>query len=380
MLLYLCSLPGMAQEEEELWLLVPDQKQRLRQAVEQYQALADSASWHTFPSTLLLRPGDSSRYVPPLQETLQLLGDWVAEDSENRHQYTPALAAAVVRFQARHALKPDGIVGPRTVAALNRPPAQRLLQLQNSLSRWEAFSKDISQPYILVNIPDYSLRVIDHSAVLLDMRTIVGKPAQPTLVNQTDLHTIVFNPYWYIPNSIASKEILPILKRNPGYLAKRDMQLLKPAVLGGYTKIDPWQVNWSKVDASGFNFRVVQVAGEQNELGKVKFLFHSNVNQYLHDTNDRHLFDLDRRAFSHGCIRLQHPHELAQYLMQERSGLTEKRAERFLTTDKDEQFVRLKKPVPILIVYMTAWADPHLGLQFREDIYGYDQPKQVTME
>ncbi|MDO6388949.1 L,D-transpeptidase family protein [Pontibacter sp. BT731] len=378
-LLLLYALPGIASDSTEVWLLVPDQKQQLRQAIAKYEGLKDSA-WHTFPGKLLLRPGDSSRYTPDLRANLVLTGDLMSADTtENATYYTRQLATAVARFQARHALKADSIVGPRTVAALNIPPLRRLRQLQNSLYRWEAFSRDLPQPYLIVNIPDYTLRLIDQDSVLLYLRTIVGKPKVPTIVNHTKLHTMVFNPYWYIPNSIASKEILPLLKRNPGYLASRDMEIFRPIALGGWQKINPWSVDWSAVTAADFNYRIVQVTGPHNELGHVKFLFDTGVSQYLHDTKDRYLFSLEKRALSHGCIRLQNPEELALYLLQARSGLSDKRIEKVLASDKDEQYIQLKKPVPLIIVYLTAWVDPATGLQFREDIYGYDKLEEVQL-
>ncbi|PKV76229.1 L,D-transpeptidase family protein [Pontibacter ramchanderi] len=379
-LLFLYALPGIASDSTEVWLLVPNQKQQLRMAIAQYEQLKDSV-WYTFPNNLLLRPGDTSRYTAHLRANLLLTGDLTGPDStENSSHYTRQLATALVRFQARHALKADSIVGPRTLAALNVPPLQRLRQLQNSLYRWEAFSRDLPQPYLIVNIPDYTLRLIDRNSVLLHLRTIVGKPNLPTIVNHTQLHTIVFNPYWYIPNSIASKEILPILKRNPGYLAKRDMELFRHTALGGWQKISPWSVDWSTVTAANFNYRIVQVTGQYNELGHLKFLFHTRVSQYLHDTNDKHLFASEKRAFSHGCIRLQHPEELALYLLQERSGMSEQRIEKVIATDKDEYYIRLKKPVPLIIVYLTAWADEFSVIQFREDIYGYDKSEVVRLE
>ncbi|MBX0332517.1 L,D-transpeptidase family protein [Pontibacter sp. HSC-14F20] len=377
--LLLYALPGIAADSTEVWLLVPDQKQQLRQAIAQYEEIGNH-TWHTFPNNLLLRPGDSSRHTSGLRANLLLTGDLASTDTaENATHYTRQLATAVVRFQARHALKADSIVGPRTVAALNVPPLQRLRQLQNSLYRWEAFSRDLPQPYLIVNIPDYTLRLIDQDSVQLYLRTIVGKPKLPTIVNHTKLHTIVFNPFWYIPNSIASKEILPILKRNPGYLASRDMELFRPAALGGWQKISPWSVDWSMVSTSSFNYRIVQVTGAHNELGHMKFLFDTRVSQYLHDTKDRHLFSLEKRAFSHGCIRLQNPDHLALYLLQERSGLSDQRIEKVMASDKDEQFIRLKKPVPLIIVYMTAWADESSVIQFREDIYGYDEQEEVKL-
>ncbi len=374
--LLLGTLPSFARDSTEVWLLVPDQKTKLRQAIAQYEQLR-TRTWHTFPGNLLLKPGDSSRYVRSLVENLRLTGDLplTAEEAHAQH-YNRALATAVARFQSRHALKADSIVGPRTVAALNILPEQRLRQLENSLERWETFSRELPQPYIIINIPDYTLRLIDQDTVRLHMRTIVGKPDLPTIVNHTKLHTLVINPYWYIPQSIATKEILPILKRNPGYLPSRDMELFRPTALGGWQKISPWSVDWGAVTAANFNFRIVQVAGAHNELGNLKFLFDTRVSQYLHDTKARHLFSMEKRAFSHGCIRLQNPEELAQYLLLEHNGFSQERTNRLLSSARDEHFVRIKKPVTLIIVYMTAWVDPTLGLQFREDIYGYDKVEE----
>ncbi|WP_299707586.1 L,D-transpeptidase family protein [uncultured Pontibacter sp.] len=379
LLIYLSPFGVLGGDSTEVWLMASDQKQQIRQAIEQYEVI-NSSTWHSLPTKLLLRPGDSSEHVPYLRANLLLTADLLQADAPvDSLRYTRALAAAVVRFQTRHALKADSIVGPRTVAALNVSPAQRIRQLQNSLDRWEAFSSGISQPYIVINIPDYSLRLIDYNMVLLQMRIIVGKPNLPTLVNQTELHTIVFNPSWYIPHSIASKEILPIIKRNPAYLESRDMELFRPSALGGWHKINPWKIDWSEVNASNFDFRIVQVTGEHNELGYMKFLFNTRVSQYLHDTKDRHLFSLDRRAFSHGCIRLQNPEDLALYLLRERTGLSDHRIERILESDKPEYYIRLKEPIPLLIVYMTAWVDDDLGVQFREDIYGKDKLENVSL-
>jgi L,D-transpeptidase YcbB len=381
LLLYLLlgTLPGSSRDSTEVWLITPDQKNLLRQAVVQYEELR-TRTWHSFPNNLLLRPGDSSRYVRHLMDNLLLTGDLQNVDAQmHARHYHRALATAVARFQARHALKADSIVGPRTVAALNIAPEQRLRQIENSLQRWEAFSLDLPQPYIIINIPDYTLRLIDQDTVRLHMRTIVGKPDLPTIVNHTKLHTLVINPYWYIPRSIATKEILPILKRNPAYLASRDMELFRPTALGGWQKISPWSVDWGAVTAANFNYRIVQVAGAHNELGQMKFLFDTRVSQYLHDTKARNLFSMEKRAFSHGCIRLQNPEVLALYLLQEHNGFSPERTHRLMNSDKDEQHIRVKKPIPLIIVYMTAWVDPVQGLQFREDIYGYDKLEEVSL-
>ncbi|MFD2245527.1 L,D-transpeptidase family protein [Pontibacter ruber] len=360
-------------------LLVPDYAVRMQEAIVYYQQLA-TQPWKPVPGRPLLKSGTTSPRVQQLQENLILLGDLPHELAGTDEVYTSEVAAAVANFQERHGLIADSIYGPKTAAAMSVPPARRLVQLQNSLSRWSATSRGLEPPYLIVNIPEYALRLVDSSNVILETRTIIGKPDLPTRSVRTAVHTIIVNPSWIIPRSIASKEILPILKRNPGYLDKRDMRLFKPTILGGYVRVNPWQINWAKVTPHNFNYRIVQKPGEQNELGRIKFLFNTRVDQYLHDTKNRQLFDLEYRALSHGCIRVQHPEELAKYLLQERSGYSAKRVERLLTSKKPEQNIRLKKPTPLLITYLTAWIDNRDRIQFRDDIYGYDKAPPLTRQ
>ncbi|WP_242928684.1 L,D-transpeptidase family protein [Pontibacter vulgaris] len=348
------------------------QKERMQQALFLYQRLVDTNNWHTFPVNLKLQSGDTSRYILPLQENLLQTGDLSLDNATQQPAFTNEITRAVRRFQERHALKADGIIGPKTIAALNITPEQRLEQLKCSYDDWIAATHNLKQPYLLVNIPDYTLQVIDSNKTVLKMRVIVGKKDHQTRVVKSEMTTVVFNPSWNIPRSIAAKEILPILKRNPGYLYKKRMQLFQPSPTG-FVRTNPWRVNWKKVTEDTFNYKIVQRPGSINELGRIKFLFKTNVNQYLHDTPDKDLFKYDNRSFSHGCIRLEQPMALADYLLKHRSGYSDKMIAKFKTDGIPDHYIRVKKSMPLLIAYQTAWVDDNMRVQFREDVYGFER-------
>ncbi|MDX5437647.1 MAG: L,D-transpeptidase family protein, partial [Pontibacter sp.] len=259
------------------------------------------------------------------------------------------------------------------VTALNVPPQQRLEQLRLNLSRFEAEElPSLQEPYAILNIPDYTLQLVDSGHVVLHMHVIVGEPELKTYPIHSELDMVVLYPYWYVPRSIAVKEIVPILRRNPGYLQRKNMRLERPTA-SGWVRVNPWNVDWHQVSASNFNYRIVQLSGEGNELGRVKFPFPNRLPQYLHDTPHKALFEYPDRAFSHGCIRLEKPEELANYLLAHRSGYSEKKIERLWQQEKPNHYLRVKEPLPLHIVYFTAWVDARMQVQFRKDVYGFDK-------
>ena len=355
----------------------PYSRDRLLQAIAQYQALAEEGNWHFLPDTLLLQPGDSSQYVLPLYANLHLTGDLPPAAGTASVLYTKAITAAVRNFQRRHGLMADGVLGPHTVAALNVPPSYRLWQLQQNLIRWDTTFTDVQQPYVVVNIPDYTLQVIDSSLTVLQMRVIVGKPRLKTYPVRSKLTTVVLHPYWYLPTTIAVNEIVPLLRRNPGYLQRKHMKLEKPSG-EGWVLVNPWRVNWQNVNSNNFNYRIVQLDGDNNELGQVKFPFPNSIAQYLHDTPNKEFFRYPNRAFSHGCIRLEKPLEFAYYLLERGSGYTTEKVDRLWKKPKPNHYLPVLQPLPLYIVYLTAWADAQSGVQFRNDIYGFDVMPQLT--
>lgn len=349
----------------------PYSKERLEQAILQYEAIAHSNHWHTFPDTLLLHPGDSNAFVPMLQDNLLLTGDLPLDSASRATDYTHKLKQAVRQFQGRHGLVIDGIVGPNTVSALNVPPKQRLEQLRINLSRFDSAFVNEQEPYAVINLPEFVMQVVDSGKTFLQMRVIVGKPSLKTYPIHSRLDMVVLNPYWQLPASIAVNEIVPILRRNPGYLAKKNM-VLEQFGEYGWEQVNPWDVDWHTITRANYSYRIVQLNGPDNELGQVKFPFPNRLPQYLHDTQAKSLFKYNNRAFSHGCIRLEKPVELAYYLLRRGSGFTTEGVDKLWAQGKPNHYVRVRKPVPLHIVYFTSWVDEQMKVHFRDDVYGYD--------
>ncbi|WP_158607202.1 L,D-transpeptidase family protein [Pontibacter oryzae] len=351
----------------------------MAETVKTYEALAKHTTWHKLPNTTLLRPGDESPLVQLLKENLQAIGDLKPDSSRTGNVYGPEITLAVQRFQDRHGLISDGIVGPNTLRALNVSPQQRLFQLQLNLARFDSVLTRISSPYVLINLPEYAMVVVDSGRTILRSRVIIGKPSLPTYTIYSELNMVVLHPYWYVPTSIAVKEIVPILRRNPGYLGKKGMRLEKSTGTG-WVRTNPWRVDWQQVNASNFDYRIVQLEGDVNELGHVKFPFPNRLPQYLHDTPSKELFQYPKRAFSHGCIRVEKPVALANYLLERGSGYSAQKVDKLWQRNKPNHYIRVKEPVPLLIVYLTAWVDDQGQVQFRDDLYGYDVIPQVPLQ
>lgn len=379
---FLYSIAGAVYAQEQpVVQQQPYSRAHLLQAIRQYQALAatEAKEWHRLPDTLLLRQGDSSQHIVPLQNNLRLTGDFQALPDSASVRYTPAITAAVRRFQRRHGLRDDGVLGPLTIAALNVPPSYRLWQLQQNLMRWDTSFVEVTQPYVVINIPEYTLQVVDSNRSVLQMRVIVGKPTLETYPVRSELTTVVLRPYWYLPTSIAVNEILPLLRRNPGYLARKRMVLEAPSE-NGWVRVNPWHVNWHHINGGNFNYRIVQLEGDGNELGQVKFPFPNSLPQYLHDTPNKELFEYPDRAFSHGCIRLEKPVEFAYFLLQKGSGYSTEKIDRLWKEARPNHYLPVYAPVPLYVVYLTAWADANMQVQFRKDVYGFDVLPQLSKE
>ncbi|MBC5772912.1 L,D-transpeptidase family protein [Pontibacter sp. KCTC 32443] len=360
----------MAQLSDPAWLNPERQTQLMQQAIELYSCIANTNDWHTLPTDLRLSPGDTNIVVPKLQHNLLLTKDLGFEHCDSTTVYDSVLVAATINFQKRHGLKPDGLVGAGTVAAINVPPSRRVELLKNNLHRWNTTTTELEFPVVMINIPDFRLYLLDTCEVLLQMRVIIGEKATPTYLNKTVLQSIVVNPIWNLPRSIAVNEIVPILRRNPNYLYKRNMRVYHHG-----KQVNPWRINWKKINAGNYDFQITQLPGKQNELGELKFLYVSKANQYMHDTPRKQLFKYEQRDFSHGCIRLQKPYELALYLLKERSGQTEKKVKELLARRDRNLYLRIRKPMPLLILYQTCWVSKEGQVQFRPDVYGYESLK-----
>lgn len=329
----------------------------------------DAAGWPTVSPGPTLHLGDAGQRVTSLAQRLAASGDLPLTAAE-ASTFDSDLASGVKRFQARHGLTPDGVVGPATLRALNVPIQSRIDQIIVNLERWRWLPEDLGERYVIVNIAGFELQVVDHDETQLAMKVVVGTTYRRTPVFSGRISYIVFNPSWEVPPSIAVKDKLPLIKANPGYLAEQNFTLLQG--WGADERVvDPATVDWSRITARSFPFRLRQAPGPGNALGQIKFMFPNPFSVYLHDTPSRELFARESRSFSSGCIRLENPPALAEYLLQD-AGWDADAVAAAVRAGR-EQTVRLKTAVPVHLLYWTTWVDADGMVQFRDDVYGRDK-------
>jgi murein L,D-transpeptidase YcbB/YkuD len=358
---------------EALRNLIPPYKiySRLRQALAHYRALVSKGGWQIVSDGPALKKGDNDSRVIELKRRLAVSGDISSDALSSEKLFDEALEQAVRKFQMRHALKSDGVVGPKTLKALNIPADKRARQIELNLERLRWSFRNLGRRYILVNIADFSLDVVEARQRVLSMKVVVGKPYWHTPVFSAEMTYLVMNPDWNVPKSIAVRDILPKIKKDPDYLSKKNF-----TVLSGWEdnprKINPEMIDWSVQKSNNFPYRLRQEPGIKNPLGRVKFMFPNKFNVYLHDTPHKGLFERTVRSFSHGCIRLSKPIDLAEYLLQDDENWS--RDKILAAFEKGEKkAVRLPEPINVHLLYLTAWLDDDGNLQFREDIYGRDR-------
>jgi len=364
--------------EETLKSMVPPQPgySRLRGALASYRDLAGEGGWPLVPEGPTMQKGHRGERVVALRRRLIATGD-VTEPLNNDDMFDDDVEQAVRRFQDRHGLDVDGVVGKRTLAALNVPAEDRVRQIELNMERWRWLPQDLGMKYILINIANFELDVVEHGREVLKMRVVVGKDYRRTPVFSDTMTYLVLNPYWHVPQSIAIQDILPLIKKDCDYLMKHNMKVLQGWDLKG-KEIDPQKIEWSEITAQNFNYRFRQEPGPHNALGRFKFMFPNAFNVYLHDTPGRELFGKSERTFSSGCIRIEKPIELAQYVLKDNPKWT--RATLLAAIEMQrEQAIPLPEPIPVHLLYLTAWLDQNGTVQFRRDIYGRDSLLQEAL-
>jgi len=348
---------------------------RLKRALTDLRSLAAIESRFDLPDDTL-HPGDEAEAVRLLRRRLAALGDLPQAENNNRDIFDDTLERAVRLFQARHGLEIDGVVGRETRAALETPISHRVEQVELSLERWRWLPRQPGDRYLVVNIAGQSLDVMENGRSTLHMRVVVGLPFLRTPSFASKIETVVLNPYWEVPYSIAVKEILPKLREDALYLARERMQVLKR---GTHELVNPIPIDWNEVPARNFPYRFRQKPGPDNSLGRVKFLMPNPYSVYLHDTPAKTLFSRARRCFSHGCVRLEKPLELADLLLHTEPGWSFERVDKTLETEKNYR-IRLTNPMPAYLVYWTAWMDNAGIVHFRDDVYGRDKRLKAALE
>ncbi|WP_372987121.1 murein L,D-transpeptidase [Marinobacter sp.] len=322
-----------------------------------------------------IHPGNLDPRLPEIRRRLTALGDIQAPaDPETTVTdptlYSEDLDLVIPSFQARHGLEPDGIIGKKTLAAVNLLPVERIRQIDASLERWRWLPQSLGEDYVIVNIAGFGLQLVMDGREALRSRVIVGQPYRQTPVFSDRIRYLVFNPTWTVPRKLMIEDLLPLIIRDPGYLERQGI-----SVYQGWgaerQEIDPATIDWSSLSRDNFPYQLVQAPGPLNALGQVKFMFPNPYAVYLHDTPGQYLFGRQERSFSSGCIRVEKPMELAEQLLAGAPEWNRKNIDRLLE-EKTPVTAVLPDPIPIYIQYWTAWVDEDGRIQFRDDIYNRD--------
>ena len=310
---------------------------RLRNALSAYREVARHGGWPVVPRGSTLRIGDDDARITVLRKRLYSPTDSTVFDAD--------LEQLVRHFQSHHGITIDGIVGPETLRELNVPAADRVRQIAANMERWRWMPEDLGPSYVIVNIAAFRLDVIEDDRSVLSMKTVVGKEYTRTPFFAARIAEVIVNPWWNVPDSIAAKELWPEQRRDPAYFAREHMVVT--------------------------NGRIRQRPGEWNALGRLKFNMPNAYDVYLHDTPAKQLFELPFRAFSHGCIRLERPMDLALYLLRDQPQWTAEAIEAAIDSGA-ERSIRLTTPQPVYVLYWTAWVSDDGHMEFHRDHYERD--------
>ena len=321
----------------------------LKEHLKKYYDIAKNGGWPVVPfSKGMYKKGVASAAVATLKKRLELSGDMPGADTTLL--FNDSVETGIKNFQLRHGFTADGKLTEALVKEMNVPAVTRLQQVLMNMDRMRWMAAEPKGHLIVVNIPEFILHMYDGGKKVFDMVVVVGKDGHNTMMFNGDLNLVVFSPYWNVPSSIVKSEILPAMNNNRNYLAKHNMEI---------------------VSSAGEIPEIRQKPGGENALGQVKFLFPNSFNIYFHDTPSKSLFEKDKRAFSHGCIRLKEPEKMANYILRNQPEWTPEKIAEAMNSG-EEKFVKVKDPIPVIITYYTAWADENGQLNFREDIYDHD--------
>jgi murein L,D-transpeptidase YcbB/YkuD len=343
------SLINKKHKDDKYFEDVNESYNGLKDQLGKYLAIAKNGGWPQVNFVKKpLKKGTSSPEIANIKKRLMITGDLAGNDTSQ--VFNDTLVTAVKNFQARHGFSETGSISDSLIKEMNVPVTKRIEQLLMNMDRMRWLANNPSGNLIVVNIPEFVLHVYEGKQKAFDIDVVVGKEGHNTMMFNGDLNQVVFSPYWNVPPSIVAKEILPAIEKNPNYIAKENME----------------------ITGNDDGLPVVrQKPGAGNALGKVKFLFPNSFNIYFHDTPAKSLFEKDKRAYSHGCIRLKEPEKFANYVLRNQPEWTPEKISEAMNSG-NEKYVKVKDPIPVVITYYTAWVDENGRLNFREDIYGHD--------
>lgn len=340
---------------------------RLRDALAEYRELAAAGGWPSVADGDTLRRGASDPRVAAIARRLAVTGDIAdATPFATSDVYDATLEAGVRKFQARHGLDSDGVIGEATLCAMNVPVEDRVTQLRLNLERARWVFDDVTDDLIIVNIAGFKAYLVRDYKITWQTAVQVGRTYHQTPVFRDELKYLVFNPTWTVPYSIASKEMLPRIKNDPAYFETREFDIKNSAG----EIVAPDSIDWSELSRNNLPYTFVQRPGPRNALGRVKFIFPNKYAIYMHDTPSKALFDRAERAFSHGCVRVENPFELAEALLGS-EGWDQEKIQATLDS-RETTTVYLPEPLPVLLLYWTAEIGPGGDVHFYPDVYERD--------
>jgi murein L,D-transpeptidase YcbB/YkuD len=348
----------------------------LEAAIQRYQGIVAAGGWPLIPGTRMIRPEDDDERMPLLRRRLMISGELRRQQSDGfGFGFDEDVAAAVQRFQFNQGLRVSGRVDKPTLLALNVPAQARLQQLRINLARLrDLMAQRTEDRYVLVNAAAFQLEAVEHHQVELRHRVIAGKPERPTPIVHATIRALNFFPYWRVPESVATLDLIPRLVKEPQYLRNEQIRVLTGSFNG--TEIDPSGIDWRQADANKIKFR--QDPGPQNALGLLRLDMPNSEGVYMHDTPMKPLFNQRVRAFSAGCVRVQDVFALAEWIVRYEPGWERPGRVRELLEAGQAKDVTLTRPVPVYFTYITAWAEPDGAIEFRPDIYGRDGLREVA--
>jgi murein L,D-transpeptidase YcbB/YkuD len=344
--------------------------ERLKGALKRFRQIRANGGWPGTPEEgERLEPGVVDPRVVVLRQRLRVTGELPATAPTDNPTFDDAVVQAVKQFQVGHGLAADGVVGRRTLAALNVSVEERIDQIRVNLERSRWVLRDLDHDFLVVNIAGFRTYLVRNGEEVWSARVIVGRPARRTPLFTAPMTYVVFNPSWTVPPTILREDLLPKLRQDPGYLQRNGFRLVDRE---GST-VDPGSVDFAATGMAAFPHKIVQVPGRKNALGRVKFMFPNPHSIYLHDTPEQRLFERSERTFSSGCIRVEKPLELAALVLASDPAWTPAAVAEAANGTKTRRVV-LSKPLPVLILYWTVEADADGAVRFINDVYGRDRP------
>ena len=353
-----------AQGDSRLPILSPQTAAYAEAGINDYRNIVGRGGWPRVNATQRLKVGVKDNSVRELRRRLQVSGD-LNQNTGNGTTFDSFLDAGLKRFQTRHGMVADGVMGNYTLAALNVDAGTRLNQLETNLVRLRAMSGFLGERFVMVNIPGTELEAVRNGRVEQRHKTIVGRTDRETPVLSSKIHEVILNPYWTSPKSIIEKDIIPLMRKDPTYLTRNKIRLFD----NEGNEVPPELVDWSTNEAVDLRFR--QDPGKINAMSSTKINFHNEHDVYMHDTPQQSLFGKFLRFESSGCVRIQDIRELSTWLLSTDSGITRTQIEEIIAS-RESTPIPLNVPVPVYFVYISAWSTGDGVVHFRDDIYNRD--------